>query len=268
MACVLAAGGCAGPREEVVRSSGALAEGFEIESGSGLIGAVFPVALPYGGGHKAVLRVNENAERVFDGYVRQAKDLGYSFEPALLGDEQWCMSGEDVPDNDPPSPVDSECSAYGSRPDGWQVSLAGFVEPDGQGVLDLVTGLYSNAAAPSPFESGGAVAAPTNDDLAPDLAPSGDEPLRVVTGSELIMDPLPSTCSTGGYVAVLRVTGELMPVMRGYLKQFTASGFTSDGFVGNEDEPRVSAGSAGGGTLTALGLAGDSSHVLIERCND
>lgn len=266
----LVLGGCGEePSTEVARSSGALAEGFEIESGSGLIGAVFPVALPYGGGHKAILRVDENAERVFDGYVRQAKDLGYSFDPAQGGGEQWCgMSGEDVAADDSSSRFQSKCLAYGSKPDGWQVSLAGFVGPDGKGVIDLVTGLYSNAPAPSTFESSGAVAPPTNDELAPDLAPSRDEPIRVVTGSELIMDPLPSSCSTGGYVAVLRVTDELMPVMRGYLEQFAASGFTSDGFIGNEDAPRVSAQEAGGGALTALGLAGDPSHVLIERCND
>ena len=68
---------------------------------------------------------------------------------------------------------------------------------------------------------------------------------------------------------MLRVTGELMPVMRGYEEQFTdTTAFTTEGLVGEEGEPRVFASAAGGGDLGAVGVAGDPSHILISRCND
>jgi hypothetical protein len=89
-----------------------------------------------------------------------------------------------------------------------------------------------------------------------------------VEGSALIAEPLPAECVTGGYVAVLQVSGELAPVLRGYREQFSSAGFGSEGLVGDEDEPRVDGYAAGGGSLTAVGVAGAPSHVLVERCND
>ena len=62
---VFALTGCTDEPDDVVRTSGALAGGFEIEPGSGLAGAVFP--LGYDGGHQAVLRVEGDARRVLDG---------------------------------------------------------------------------------------------------------------------------------------------------------------------------------------------------------
>ena len=54
-ACVLALGGCSSDEpDEVVRTSGPLAAGFEIEPGSGLVGAVFPHGAE---GQVVVLRV-------------------------------------------------------------------------------------------------------------------------------------------------------------------------------------------------------------------
>jgi hypothetical protein len=44
--------------------------------------------------------------------------------------------------------------------------------------------------------------------------------------------------------------------------------FTTEGLVGDDDEPRVWASAAGGGDLRAIGIPGDPSYVLIERCND
>ena len=74
-ALVLALGGCADEPEEVTRTSGELADGFEIEPGSGLVGAVFP--LGSGPGHQAVLRVDGDLPTVFEEYARQAEELGY-----------------------------------------------------------------------------------------------------------------------------------------------------------------------------------------------
>ena len=64
------------------------------------------------------------------------------------------------------------------------------------------------------------------------------------------------------------MTDELVPVMRGYLEQFTAAGFTGEDLVVDDDVVSVDTGAAGGGGLSALGVEGDPSYVLIQRCND
>ncbi|MGY2127278.1 hypothetical protein [Blastococcus sp. SYSU DS0617] len=279
---MLALGGCSGSPEEVVRTSGQLAGGFEIEPGSGLVGAVFPHGAA---GQLAVLRVDGDLPRVFERYVRQAEELGYPVGSEDGGVDAECSGpddgeddrivGDDATEDDPvDGPFLTECTASGLEMSESQVSVLsvrGLVDEDGAGYVVLETDRYpGDAPELPPLEADGPVASATDDELAPDLAPSTDlPPLRIVEGSELITDPLPSRCTTGGYLAVLEVTGELMPVMRGYLEQFTdTTGFTSEGLVGDEEEPRVLAGAAGGGLLNALGVAGDPSYVLVERCND
>ncbi|MDT0275745.1 hypothetical protein [Blastococcus goldschmidtiae] len=281
-ALVLALAGCSGSPEEVVRTSGALADGFEIEPGSGLVGAVFPRGAA---GQLAVLRVDGDLPRVFEGYVRQAEELGYPVGSEGGGVDAECSGpddgeddqivGDDATEDDPvEGRFRTECAASGlemSESEVSVLSVRGLGEADGTGYIVLETDQHSNEVPERPaLAAEGPVASPTDDELAPDLAPSTDvPPLHIVEGSELVTDPLPSGCTTGGYVAVLEVTGELMPVMRGYLEQFTdTTGFTSEGLVGDDEEPRVIAEAAGGGSLNALGVAGDPSYVLIERCND
>lgn len=267
---VVAAAGCAAEPDEVVRTSGPLAEGFEIEPGSGLVGAVFP----YGSqGHQAVLRVDGDLPRVFEGYVAQAETLGYPLESGWPGrpEGQWCSDPGDGTDDDPrEGPFEVECTASSLVLGEYSVSVRGLAEPDGQGYIHLRIQPYSAAPDLPPLASDIPVASATDDELARDLTPPEDDPpLRVVEGSELVSEPFPATCATGGYVAVLQVTGELLPVMRGYEEQFRATtAFTSEGLVGDTDEPRVFAEAAGGGDLIAVGVAGDPSYVLIERCND
>ncbi len=283
IACVLALGGCtgAGEPEEVVRTSGALSDGFEIEPGSGLVGTVFPHGAE---GGLAVLRVDEDLEAVFRGYVQQAEELGFPVGSDDGGADPECSGPDDGEDDDivggeaGAEPVDEpfpvECRASGLVMTESMVSslgVRGLAAADGSGYLVLVYDRYEgDAPEQSGLTSDGETAPATDDELAPDLTPETDDPpLRVVEGSALVTDPLPSGCVTGGYLAVLEVTGDLMPVMRGYLEQFTDTrAFTSEGLVGDEDEPAVSASAAGGGTLSARGLAGDPSYVLIERCND
>lgn len=265
-----------------MRTSGALGGGFEIEPGSGLVGAVFPHGAA---GRLVVLRVDEDVPRVFEGYVRQAEELGYpvgsedgGVDPGCSGpddgeDDQ--LVGEDAGADDPVDrPFPTECTASGlemSESEVSSLSVRGLADADGAGYVVLETDRYSGDAPElSPLAGDGPVASAAGDELASDLAPPEDDPsLRVVEGSELVTDPLPSGCTTGGYLAVLEVTGELMPVMRGYLQQFTrTTAFTSEGLVGDEEEPRAFADAAGGGSLSASGVAGDPSYVLIERCND
>ena len=281
-ALVLALAGCTDDPEEVVRTSGALADGFEIEPGSGLVGAVFPLGST---GHMAVLRVDRDLQRVFEGYVRQAEDLGYPVGAEGGGVDPECEGPDDgdgdrIVGEDPPAedPVEArfpiECNASGlelSETRVAQFSARVLADADGAGYVVLTFARHANDVSElPPLESDGPVAQATDDALAPDLAPTTDDPpLRVVEGSELVTDPLPSHCTTGGYLAVLQVTGDLVPVMQGYLEQFTGTtAFTGEGLVGSEDEPRAYTSAAGGGNLDAIGVAGDPSYVLIERCND
>jgi hypothetical protein len=270
-ALVLAVGGCADePEEDDLRTSGPLAEGFTIEPGSALIGAVFRSSQD--DGMRVLLRVDSDMERVVDGYVRQAQELGHPVDAGLRRpDGQWC--------SDDPSAWDTsrsdaeafalECSAYGYEPNAWTVRMRGLADADGRGYLDLALGRYTDDAAPDRAAPDGPEASVTDVEVAPDLAvPEDDPPIRLVEGSELLFEPLPSECATGGYLAMTEVTGDLAPVMRGYAEQFAEARFEGMGLVGDDDALFVGSSAAGGGTLTALGVAGDPAYVLLERCND
>lgn len=274
---VLALGGCAepssddaarSPSDASLRTSGPLADGFMIEPGSALIGAVFPFSA--GEGLQVLLRVDGDLPAVFAGYVRQAEQLGYPLEPQMgpYPQELWCSDPDDgiTDDASAEGPFEVECAAYGVEVDHWHMSLRGVADRDGRGYLRLTGGRYSENSAPS--VSNGPTASVTDVELAPDVVPSTvDPPLRVVEGSELLFDPLPWGCNTGSYVAMLRVTGDLESVMRAYREQFTDAGFPSEALVGNEDGLYFWGGLAGGGDMSAVGAGRDPSYVLIERCN-
>jgi hypothetical protein len=264
MACVLVLAGCAAPLAGVVRTSGPLADGFEIEPGSALIGPVF---LGYGGGQQAILSVTGDMHRVFEGYVQQAEELGYPLRPGAgrYSEEQWCSDRRDgIADDDlSGGPLVVECFAHGFELGDWQLSVEGLADRDGRGFIKLLGGGVSSEDPPPVPD--GPVAAVTDDQVA-DLSQYVDLPLHVVEGSELLFDPLPSRCDSGSFIAMLRVTGDLVPVMRAYGEQFDDAGFGNEGLVGDEDQPRVFGGLPGGGDLTAAGARGDQSYILIERC--
>ena len=268
-ALVLALGGCTDEAEEVVRTSGPLTDGFEIAEGSGLVGTVFP--LGYGVGHQAVLRVDDDLPTVFESYVRQAEELGYPMETLWEDrpERQWCNDPEDANTDDEPSvgPFEIECEAYTLTRDESSVAVRGLADTDGWGYIHLEFQATNDTEEASPLTPDGPVAPATDDEIAADLTPHGEPPVRLVEGSELLSVPFPATCITGGYIAVLHVEDDLVPVVRGYLEQFTDAGFTGR-LVGDDDEVSVYSGQAGGGGLDAIGVAGDPSYVLIERCND
>ena len=266
--------GCADDPEEpdeAARTSGPLAAGFEIEPGSALLGDVFGDDDEY---LRAILRVDGNMPEVFDGYVRQAQELGFPVT-ARWSDGQWCT---DDPDRwssygGEETAFAVECAASGLGLDGppyWQMRLRGLADPDGRGYLEISGGRYSGEPETLPPVEDGPVAPLTGDQVAPDqLAVYEDDPLFIVEGSELVFDPLPSECATGGWVAMLRVTGDLLPVMRGYAEQIDAMrAFDPAEVVGDERTPSVGAHAAGGGDLGAVGVAGEPPYVLIDRCND
>ncbi|MGY1754507.1 hypothetical protein [Blastococcus sp. SYSU D01042] len=268
---VLALVACTGAPDDVVRTSGPLAAGFEIEPGSALLGDAFPFG---DDGLHVLLRVDSDLERVFEGYVEQAAELGFPVI-ARWADGQWCsdnpdkwssFQGEDTP-------FEVECSASWFEQDDADyrsMRLRGLAEPDGSGYLEISGGRYSGTPSSRPPVEDGPVAPLTDAEIAPDLAVHEDRPpLRIVEGSELLFDPLPSECATGGWIALLRVTGDLLPVMRGYAEQIDAMrAFTTEGLVVDEEQAFVSASAAGGGDLGAVGVAGEPSYVLLSRCND
>lgn len=275
---VLALGGCSGPSAEdamplgsgaPLRTSGPLADGFKIEPGSALIGPVFP----YGdGGLRVILAVDGEMQRIFEGYVRQAEALGFPVDaPIGRPGGEWCSNAPDswIFHGDDER-FEVECAAYGSVPNQWQMALRGFTEHNGQGYIEIAGGRQLVGTSSMPSVPDGPEAAVTDVRLAPDLAPVEDDPaIRVVDGSRVLFDPLPSDCSTGGYVAMLQVTAELAPVMRGYQKQFTDARFQDGlmGIVGDEDEFFIDTTNAGGSYLGAVGVVGQPSYVLITRCN-
>ena len=264
-AIVLALGSCSGSFAEnaapdpsgtvAMRTSGAIADGFEIEPGSALVGGVFPAA-GYGEGHEAVLRVEGDVQSVLDGYVRQAEELDFSFgREAGAGGERCrvpARTGDALPD----------CTAVGARNARAFVTLRALVEPDGRGLILLSTEL--EGPSPSPLPTAGPVAPVTDVELAPGLTPeSYRPPLRVVEGSATVVGPIEQSRAVGGgYVVMLEVTGDLLPVMRGYLEQLPAV-FGTPILRGDANEPRLVGDVAGGGDLFAVGVAGDPSYVRI-----
>ena len=257
-ACVLTLGACTSPLAEVVGTSGPLADGFEIERGSTRIGPVFPHAS--GEGNQVILGVDGDMERVFAGYARQAKALGYPISSVIRnGEPQWCGEPDGRPAGDP---FETQCSVYTSEPEGPMLLLHGVAESDGGGYIHLVTG--SNELLRSSVTDG--PAAPVTDVEVARLSPYVDLPLRLVEGSELLFDPIPTRCDAGSFIAILRVTGDLVSVLRGYRERFDESGFTTEALMGDEEKPRLWGGLAGGGDLTAAGARGDPSFILVERC--
>jgi hypothetical protein len=256
---VLALGGCSGsfadnaaPATVATRTSGAIADGFEIEPGSALVGGVFPAA-GYGEGHEAVLRVEGDVQGVLDGYVRQAEALNFSFDREAGAGGEGCRvtarTGDALP----------ECTAVGAKNAQTFVILRALVEPDGRGLIFLSTVLEGQG--PSPLPTAGPVAPVTDVELAPGLTPETYRPpLRVVKGSAIVVGPIEE--AAGGYVVMLEVTGDLMPVLRGYLEQLPAV-FGTPFFLGDANEPRLVGDVAGGGDLFAVGVAGDPSYVRI-----
>ena len=253
------------------RTSGPLADGFEIEPGSSLMGAVFPLA--FGEGGKAVLRVDGDAHRVVDGYIRQAQKLGFSRdEPEFPGPNGApCTDPHDDVKDERTGPFPVRCEASGHKPDDLIWNLYGFLGLDDRGYLFILVGTARRSveSEPLPPIPDGPVASVTDVEVAPGMTPEFDEAVRVVEGSAVIADPLPWDRGTGGYVAVLQVTGELIPILRRYQDQFTSDGFASvEGLTGNDDVMRVSTWTAGGGTLDAVAVAGNPSYLMIERYND
>ena len=249
------------------KTSGALGDGFEIEAGSGLVGAVFPTLT--GNGWWALLRGDRDAHRVFTGYIRQAERLGLSLgDPGHpLPDDEWCSDTDSESDDEEPDPFSVRCQVGGQAAHGRWWDLQAFLKETDDGYL-ILTAQANSAVRPSPLPliPDGPVAAATEVEVAPGMTPSTDDAaVRVVEGTTPIIEPLPA-CGAGGYLAMLEVTGDLPAVMRGYNAQFTIaeSELRGDKHVLSA----ITGPSAGAGTQAAIAVPGDPSYLLISRCND
>ena len=256
-----------------VRTSGPLADGFEIEPGSALIGAVFPTPYPYDGeGQQAVLRVDRSARSVVDGYVQQAQELGYLFDSAMQVEKQWCadLEGTAFTDDDPTQPFSVICDADGSHPDGSYFVLDGRVDADGQGFVHMTVSRDSDSPPPFDLVPEGPVAPVSDAELASDLASTTDDPpIRLVEGTALAFGPIGPCQGCGTYLALLRVTGDLTEVMRGFDRQFSQAGFAGpEGLIRIGGDLVIGTGQAGGGYLSAVGVEGEPSYILIQRVYD
>lgn len=276
---VLILTGCTGPSAEdsaratsaqAERSSGSLRDGFEIEPGSSLVGAVFPATYSFGeNGWQAVLRVDGDVPRLFEAYVRKGGGLGFPVEESAP--TSGACGGPTAPYtfSDPDGPFPLGCSFSVMTPELRYLGVDGLVARNGQGFIRLSLG---SQTAPEGFSivPEGPMALDAGTELAPGLTPENERPVHVVEGSVPIIDPLPFGLSGRGYVALLQVTGELAPVMRGYEAQFRDVGFTgrNDGLVEKDGELVIGTFMAGGGGLDAVGVAGDPSYVLINRVAD
>ena len=253
-------------------TSGPLAGGFEIEAGSGLVGTVFPVTYPDGAdGWQAVLRVDGDVTAAFRAYLRQARELGYPLEDRALTARACGDPDAEYTSHDPLGPFPVACNVNVFGPEERLFNLSGLVDRDGQGFIRISVGVTSDPPGFSPV-SEGLVAWVTAVELAPGLNPETDRPpVHVVEGSALIADPLPFGLNPGGgYVAVLQVTSELAPVMRAYEAQFRNAGAVGGGedLIENDGELIIETEMAGAGGLSAVGVTGDPSYVLISRVYD
>lgn len=112
---------------------------------------------------------------------------------------------------------------------------------------------------------------PPADHFAPD-----DEDYEVLDGSRLAAPPMMSTCTTGGFVAVLTSDHNLNDAVDAYAEQLSSVAF-GDAEAGSDDtlerdgltSRRVAFYAPGGGSASVTGVAGDGvTRLLLERCND
>jgi hypothetical protein len=214
-----------GPGEEI-------AQGIEVEKGSQLVGVSFPTFSELGGERQtswaAVLLVEGDPARVFDRYAQQLAARGIELRPegpceevlpefpttrctagpsGSTGDARISLSRSEqrhaawanhlVLAFDPPAPDEP------ASPSDPAASLPQEAVPAGTDALD------NPGPAPQLPEVGEPIAA------ARELDPLS-RPVEVVEGSEMVA---PALHDTGGYLAVMRITGDPQEVVDGYADQ-------------------------------------------------
>ncbi|WP_053203336.1 hypothetical protein [Jiangella muralis] len=274
-----------------------------VPPGTVLLGAPFPHA----GGTEALLLVDGDPVAAFGDLVDQVRAAGLEpltyhpdddAEPAAcqVADvtypdatgERWPLGSDDLPDG----PLALECETHAFGPDGTRLDLNLLVSerPDPYLSFVRVTEAHDSpssplpgmeAAAPTPSGESPVTPPPVPDDLpgpgdpigAP-FTPSGEEH-RLLDGYELLAPAVRPTCTTGGFVAVVRGTGgqstaDAVGAWAEHLgdesfAQVPAPGSDDTATIGGVETRQVVLSGAGAGTVTVTG-AGE--YVLLDRCND
>jgi hypothetical protein len=234
------------------RTSGPLAGGLEIAEGSALLGTVFE----NGGSWFALLRIDGDPRQVLDGYRTQLERvLGVPVRPASA---TGCGPKGDV------APFDVLCRSAAATSARWVGLRALISENEHRNYLSIdwsETSPNGPAQTPPPLTSG-AVAPATGARLAPSY--SADHlVLRVVEGSRLLGDPLPT--DPIGYTAVLAVTGDPAVVMRGYAGQLRDGATT---LLRDGRSIRATLDQAGGAHITIEATVGDTSFLRVSYSYD
>jgi hypothetical protein len=262
-------------RQSVHGPGTALADGLSVAPGTYLIGRVFPhesASLNARGG-SAVLLLTGDVQDVLDAYVSQADAVGVVLNPSCESSRRKVT-----------------CRASGASA---KIAIELFLRRDASPKVSHLLFSYYQATQgfPQPFPTApSARVRPEHVRLprgwsplpatgqrfgagyvSPDLEARG---LRLVKGSELVAPVAAARCATGGFVAVLRVSGEPDRVIEGYAHQFAKAGFDDQvvrATSGNGTEVlSVGSDESGAGLLYAQMLVGSRSpsYMRIERCND
>lgn len=243
------------------RTRGPLADGLEIEDGSALIGTVFPH--PYDTGWSARLRIDGDPREVFDSYREQTEAVvNLSMRPDSA---TGCF--QDDPDGFPHDPrphanfpgFPLACFSGGVSGH-FAVYLTALVNPEEDRAYLTIDFEHLHPINPPllPLAPDGPAAPPTDEEIH-ESGPA-EEPLRVIEGSRLVDEPLP-TAGGIGYEAVLEVTGDPLTVMRGYAVEF---GREHEGDLRGDDRVLVARyESAGGGYPAAVAVIGDPTFIRV-----
>lgn len=247
-----------------------------VPPGTVLLGAPFPHA----GGTEALLLVDGDPVAAFGDLVDQVRAAG--LEPLTYHPDDDAEPATCRLRDDDPSTLECETHAFG--PDGYRLDLTLLVSEDDDPYLSFVrvtevTGSPSSplpdleAEAPTPDGASPVTPPPVPDELpgpgdpigAP-FAPSGEEH-TLLDGYELLAPPVPATCATGGFVAVVRGTGgqSTADAVAAWAEHLGEESFAQVPEPDVDATGRVVLSGAGAGTVTVTG-AGE--YVLLDRCND
>lgn len=256
-----------------------------VPPGAVLLGAPFP----HKGGTEALLLVDGDPVAAFADLVEQVRAAGLeplTYHPDEDADPATCRLRDDT---DAPT---LECETHAFGPDGYRLDLNLLVGEDDDPYLSFVRVTEATDSPSSPLP-GLEVEAPTPDGESPvtpppvpddrpgpgdpigaPFAPAGEEH-RLLDGYEVLAPPVPPTCATGGFVAVVRATDGQRPgdAVAAWVERLGEESFAQAPAVDSDVAAtidgvatrRVVLSGPGAGTVTVTG-AGE--YVLLDRCND
>lgn len=259
-----------------------------VPPGTVLAGVPFPYAAAEDGpieGTEALLLVTGDPIEAFADLVEQVREAGpdpLTYHPDEDAEPAACTVAD----------ATLQCETHAFGPDGYRLDLALTVSEDPEPYLSHIriteaehslSSPLPDLEVPVPTPEGESPVAPPDfpgelpgpgDPIGAPFAPSGEEH-RLLDGYELLAPPIPPTCATGGFVAVVRATDGQRPrdAVAAWVVQLGTESFAGAPSVDSDvstthdgvEVVRVVLSGAGAGTATVT-VAGE--HVLLDRCND